>query len=205
MSLKILDLDLNGLLQLQPTEITRLISPDEFIHIAKLLGAFWSYDYKAAREEYRVGMHALLKSGLHSDGFFVSKILLELWNIRNIIATQMVMRLRETKIKPTHIVGVPDGATKLCEEIVSLTGLQTISLKKIAGSICVTAPIESRISLLIVEDFCTRGTGFLETVKVIRVISFFIAVKKVAVKIRVVFDHVNFNVLPDYGVRNTVI
>ena len=37
--------------------------------MAAMLGAFWSYDYEALKAG-KPGMHALLKSGLHSEGLF---------------------------------------------------------------------------------------------------------------------------------------
>lgn len=43
------------ILELTLEPFNRLLTPDELIHIATILGAFWSYDYEAAKQG-RVGM-----------------------------------------------------------------------------------------------------------------------------------------------------
>lgn len=152
------------LLKLKPEDVTRLLTAEEILHIAKVLGAFWMYDYKAKK----VGMHALLKSGQHSDGFFVSRILLSFENIRMIISNQMVMKIREAKIPtPDWVVGVPNGATELGQDIALILGTKCAKMKKIDGKIVFLTELKPEDSILIVEDFCTRGTGFAEAVRVV--------------------------------------
>lgn len=153
-----------NLLALSPLDVSRSLTPEEVVHIATVLGAFWTYDYNAA-EEGRVGMHALLKSGRHSDGFFVSRILLEPENIRLIISHQIAIRLLEAHIpRPDYVAGVPDGATKLGEDIALMLATQKAIMKKVKGHISLKTPIPSGKIVLLVEDFCTRGTGFKEAV-----------------------------------------
>lgn len=132
--------------------------------MARTLGAFWVYDYKAL-EQGKPGMHALLKSGLHSDGFLVSKILLGSENILRIMANQITMRYRDTgESLPDWVAGVPDGATALGKAVADALGVRNAEIVKVDGRISLITPIRPAQELLLVEDFCTRGTGFTETV-----------------------------------------
>jgi orotate phosphoribosyltransferase len=169
----ILQMNTAELLALPPHEVTELIRPEEFIHIAKELCAYWQYDYEAA-EQGRVGMHALLKSGRHSDGFFVSKILLEPWNICYLMAYQIAERLRAYGIKGAdYVTGIPDGASKLGEVVAWLMRAKNAELRKLPdGSIepkfrFGPSP-DSDESIILIEDFCTRGTGFIEAFSAVK-------------------------------------
>lgn len=167
----ILEMGRYELLCLKKEDINRFLTPEEVVHMATALGAFWTYDYKAA-EQGRVGRHALLKSELHSDGFFVSKILLAPENIRLIIAAQMATKIREVlqgQNMPGCIGGVPDGATKLGEGIGAILGVEILKMEKVDGRISLVSTVSPEKSILLVEDFCTRGTGLNETVRLIRV------------------------------------
>lgn len=162
--LKIMGMSKEELLNLVPHNINWLMTKEEILYIAKTLGSFWEYNYQAAKEG-RVGKHALLKSGLHSDGFFVSRILLEPQNIRTIIANQLVLRFNQLEIpKPDWVAGIPEGATKLGQDVASLMGVKNAEMKKEDGRIAMISSIAPGETLLLVEDFCTRGTGFTEAV-----------------------------------------
>ncbi len=162
----ILGLDRAGLLALEPKSVDRRLHSDEVIHMARTLGAFWSYRYDRTPEQ--LGLHALLKSGLHSDGFFVSRILLAPENIRAIMAEQMVKRLSSAEIgPPTHVAGIPDGATLLGEAVAAFLGRPLIKLEKEDGKIVLQSEVPPDAYLLLVEDFCTRGTGFAEAVEAV--------------------------------------
>lgn len=169
--MNILKMGKEELLSLDQNKINCSLFPNEVVHIAKVLGAFWTYDYESA-EDGRVGMHALLKSGLHSDGFFISRILLAPENIRWIISTQMSMRIREVlpmrADTPAWIVGVPDGATRIGEDISRILGSRNADMRKTDGRISLVTQIGPDESILLVEDFCTRGTGFTEAVGVVK-------------------------------------
>lgn len=165
----ILGLDRDGILSLAPASVSTRLTPVEFIHIATRLGAYWQYNYEAAGEG-RVGQHALLKSGLHSDGFFVSKILLEPPNIRYLMAQQMISCLRMAEIgMPTHVAGIPKGATLLGEAVAELLGIPHIKLAKSEadGAIRLVEHVPDHAQLLLPEDFCTRATGFGESVQAV--------------------------------------
>ncbi len=161
-------MDAEQLRTLDPNKVPpRALTADEVVHMATVLGAWWRYDYEAA-ENGRVGLHAELKSGLHSDGFFASKILLEPDNICKIIANQIVMRLIEILPDdvPDYVAGIPKGATKLGEMISETIGAKLAKMEKdeASGRINLVTEIPDRATLLLVEDFCTRGTGFKEAV-----------------------------------------
>ena len=167
--LKIIGMAKDELLGLHPDSLKRpgsirLLTEEEVVYTAETLGAFWKYDYEAAKLG-RVGMHAILKSELHSDGFFVSRILLQYPNIRIIMADQQVMRFKELGTpNPDWVAGIPDGATELGKEVAELLGVKSAEMKKDGGRIALVSYVVAGETLLLVEDFCTRGTGFTEAV-----------------------------------------
>jgi len=143
----------------------RLLSGEEVVYIARILGAFWTYDYEALRRG-RPGLHAELKSELHSDGFLVSKIMLALANIKVIIAGQMGLKFKQLGLpKPDWVAGIPDGAKDLGRLVASLFGAKEAEIKKQEGRIVLVSDIPAGQTLLLIEDFCTKGTGFKETVR----------------------------------------
>ncbi len=161
---KIIGMSLKELLKITPDSINWKLTKEEFIYIAKALGAFWQYSYEVAKKG-KAGFHALLKSGLHSDGFFYSKLLLEPANIRQIMARQLVILFNKLGIaKPDWIVGIPDGATELGKEVAALLGIRHAEMKKIDGRIVLESSIAADETILLIEDFCTRGTGLTEAV-----------------------------------------
>ena len=155
------------LLALRPASVTWPLSMGEVMHMASILGAFWAYDYDAARAN-KFGLHAELKSGLHSDGFFVSKILLESENIRRIMAQQMVRRIHQAiGVSPDYVAGIPDGATNLGKEVANILGVPEACMEKRDGKITLTTNV-GRGLVLLVEDICTRGTALVEAATHIR-------------------------------------
>jgi len=109
----ILSMQQADLLVLPSKFVNRPLRTEEVIHIAKTLDAFWSYDYEAAAQG-KVGAHALLKSGRHSDGLFVSRIMLGHKNILKIMAQQLALKFEDTEVlEPEYVAGIPDGATRL--------------------------------------------------------------------------------------------
>lgn len=154
------------LIALDPKDAQFFINDEGFVHIASELGSFWKFDYEAA-EQGRVGYHALLKSLLHSDGFFVSRILLQYLNILALIAWQMVYRYGYFGLPtPKWVAGIPDGATVLGEKVAELLGARYAKMEKDgSGKIRLITQLPPFSTLLLVEDFCTQGTGFKEAVK----------------------------------------
>ena len=167
--LKIIGMTKEELLGLHPDSLKRpgsiqLLTEEEVIYIAETLGAHWKYNYEAAKLG-KPGLHAELKSLLHSDGFFVSAILLESPNIRTITADQLVLRFNQLGIpKPDWVAGIPKGATKLGEDVAQIMGVKNAKMQKETERIELTTSIGPGESLLLIEDFCTRGTGFKEAV-----------------------------------------
>ena len=167
--LKIVGMDKDQLLGLHPDSLMRpgniqLLSEEEVIYIAETLGTFWAYDYEAAKKG-KVGMHAILKSEWHSDGFFISRILLELLNIRTIMADQQVLRFNQLGIpKPNWVAGIPDGASQLGQEVAKIMDVKNAEMRKEDGRIVMVSTIAPDETLLLDEDFCTKGTGFKEAV-----------------------------------------
>ena len=137
--LKIIGMPKDALLGLCPDSLKRpgsiqLLTEEEVVYIAETLGAFWKYDYEAAKCG-KVGLHAELKSLLHSDGFFISRILLEQPNIRTIMADQQVMRFNQLGIpRPDWVAGIPDGATELGKDLARISLSPRLSPWSITGS-----------------------------------------------------------------------
>jgi len=164
----IIEMNRVELLELKSGDVKRFLPPAEILHMALTLGASWSYDYEALKAG-KPGMHALLKSGLHSEGFFDSKILLQPVNILNIMARQIVMRLLEVNVpRPDYVAGIPNGATRLGLTIANMLGAWPAEMEKRDGRIRMLTSFEPMSSLLFIEDFCSRCTGFTEAVLEVR-------------------------------------
>jgi len=155
------------LVNLKPHEVFWVLIGDEILYIFKTLNGFWAYDYEAAKTG-RVGLHAKLKSERCSDGFFYSKVVLQHPNLRRIIAKTLVGNFKRTGLSiPDFVAGIPDGASELGQDVAYYMGVPVLELKKENGKIIVAGDIEPRCKLLLVEDFCTKGTGFKEAEEVI--------------------------------------
>jgi orotate phosphoribosyltransferase len=157
---------------LEASDVDWLITPDELLYTAGVFEAFWQYNGDAAKEG-RKGLHAELKSGLHSDGFFAAKILLSFGNMMNIMAHQLVGRLtREPAFHlPGIIFGVPTSATLLAQEVGRILQVPVGMMEKRGEEgMVVRSPVREFSSnpVLVVEDLCTRGTGFGMAVEAIR-------------------------------------
>jgi orotate phosphoribosyltransferase len=164
----ILEMNREDLLNLDPHYVIQRLKPEEAIHIATTLGGFWTYNYEAA-ENGIAGLHAELKSGLHSDGFLVSRIFLAPQNIRLLFATQIAMVLQDSRMQiPDYIAGIPTGATELGELVRGIIQARSAVLEKVDGRIVLKTPINPKSTVALVEDFITRGTGFRETVRDIK-------------------------------------
>src|SRR5579872_2217429 len=160
----ILELSREEILALDPNDIFWTLDSKEVIHIAKTLGSFWNYDYDVARRG-KVGLHAELKSGLHSDGFFISRILLAPKNVRLIMAEHIVTCLRRKRGPAVdYVAGIPDGATTLGKEVARILGVHEAVMEKKDGKISLLTNVGEG-QIIFVEDFCTEGTGIKEAVE----------------------------------------
>lgn len=167
--LNILNMDKKQLLEVEPRYINKRLAATEILHVFRTLGGFWNYDYEAAYNR-RAGYHALLKSGKHSDGFLNSHTVLQHDNWCMILAQQMVWMWESLKLNtPTQIVGVPTGATKLGLNMAFLMGTRGVKMEKERGKIqTLGKSIYPSVSTLLVEDFCTNGTGFTEAISLLK-------------------------------------
>lgn len=161
----IMNMDKEGILSLSPEDITRTLKGKEILHIFEQLGGLWRYNRKAAKEERKPGYHALLKSGYHSDGFLNSKEVLKHENICYLLAKQLFQDWKELDLPlPSKVAGIPTGATPLGEHLASLLGAEVLPMDKIEGKIKIKGDLNPMETLLLIEDFCTKGTGFKEAV-----------------------------------------
>lgn len=166
--LNILRMSAEDLLQIKPSDVVRVLTAEEILHIFAQLGGFWSYDREAAKQGHS-GLHALLKSGRHSDGFVNSRVVLPNDNICRVMARQLVYHWRRQKLpKPDWVIGIPDGATRLGEHVGKMLGVKIAKMEKVDGKIQLVTEIGSGEKILLVEDFCTRATGFKEAVASIK-------------------------------------
>lgn len=167
MEMEIIGLTKKMIVNLNPESLeNQLLSKEEIVYIAKTLDSYWEYNYEVARQG-KVGYHARLKSGRDSDGFFVSKILLQYPNILAIMANQLVLwfyGLTEFN-KPDWAGGIPDGATELGKEVAKIMCVKNLEMKKENGRITLVSFVNADERVLLIEDFCTRGTGFKEAVR----------------------------------------
>jgi orotate phosphoribosyltransferase len=165
----ILGMKRDELLALDPEAVNRILTKEEILHIFSELGGFWGYDYEAGRNG-RPGFHALLKSRRHSDGFINSKVVLCHGNIRKIFAKQVALKFSELGLpRPHFVAGIPEGATELGKDVAEMLGSEAAEMEKIVEGdkkvIKMRTNIKPEQQLLLVEDFCTRGTGFTEAVR----------------------------------------
>lgn len=163
--LDILNMDKKDLLALWPADVTRRLEKEEILHIFSLLDGLWQYDYAAAQKG-RSGCHAELKSERHSDGFLNSREVLRYYNICRLMARQIFWKWLSLDLPlPSRIAGIPKGATALGEHLAHLMRVKTADLEKVDGKIKLTEDLKPNEELLLVEDFITAGTGFVEARK----------------------------------------
>ncbi|GEM_PF-6508795 len=84
------------------------------------------------------------------------------------MAWQMINAFdRMASLRPNKICGIPDGATLLAKDIIKLMYLPEsaeVKMEKVGGKITLLSGVEPGDKVLMIEDFCTRGTGFIEAV-----------------------------------------
>lgn len=163
----ILGLTRSDLLALDPKEVTWIMTGAEIRYLAMVMEAFWQYDYKKAK----LGCHVILKSGLHSNGFFAAKFILEHPNLCQILAGQIcVAYLKGNRMKPDWAAGVPDSATNLAKDCAEIMGRRhAIMEKSDDDSMLLTTSIPEGETILVFEDVCSTGKGFGQAISAIRV------------------------------------
>lgn len=161
----ILALNKKQLLELDHSEIHGIINAEEVKHIFKTFDGLWLYDYDALYQG-RPGLHAELRSGRCSDGFLNAHQVLSYPEIRKIFAHQIVRKFLRTRLpRPDFIVGIPTGATKLGEDVAEMLNCNFAEMiKNDQGKLQLLTPMPPEAKVLIVEDFCSMATGFIEAV-----------------------------------------
>ena len=146
-------------LKLDPEEICWQLSKEEILHLFRVFGAYWSYDFRAA-DEGRVGCHAELSNDLCSSGFFYSKPVLDYDNLCQLLAKQLVMKYRSLRGLPaSRVLGIPHGATKLGVEVARELALPHGVLKKTGSGFALESEVSPGETLLFVEDFLRGATN----------------------------------------------
>jgi len=86
--------------------------------------------------------------------------------MRVIMADQIALRFKQLgTAKPDWVVGIPDGATELGKEVARALDAKSAEMKKEEGKMVLVSSIGADETLLLIEDFCTQGTGFKEAVR----------------------------------------
>src|SRR3989344_5514254 len=162
----IMGLSKKDLASLDPQCFARKLVGEEIIYLAKAFDACWEYDYRAAANG-KIGRHAILKCGSHSDIFFNSKIFLANDDIREIIARQLVSQYYSGLLaeRPDWVLGIPDGAKDLGKDVARILKSRPAVMTKENGQMKLESRIGAYESMLMVEDLCTRGTGLKEAVR----------------------------------------
>jgi len=160
----ILKMNKNEILSIFPGEISKVLKTKEIIHIAKVLGAFWSYDYDAAEHGF-CEKHFLFGSNIHTDGFFMLQELLKYPNIRMIMAEQLLFNFDSLGIDdPDWVAGISDDSIELAKDLALLFRSKFARMEKIKGRISLQTVIPPGERILLVEALCTRGINFFEAV-----------------------------------------
>jgi len=166
---KIMGKSKDELLRLDPDCIKSRLKGFEILYLYKIFDGYWKCP-DGEIPKY----HAQLKSGVCSDSFLNSKVILKHENIRKIIAKQLMYKYLNVKRaqhtldwgKPTHIGGIPNGAKELGDNVADIwNDVEKADLVKQKGIIKMNSILGDSDKLLLVEDVFTKGTASLEAIK----------------------------------------
>ncbi len=140
-----------------------------FLERARDIGALWTYDYAAAGKG-KLGQHALLTSGEHSNGYFSTAALLGEKDVRHHIVSTMVDTIKGFKQEATDyiIAGVPTGATELAQTVAQRIHAPTLTLQKEGRRIYLERTVPKEKIVLLIEDVVTAGASMKNTAEAIR-------------------------------------
>ncbi len=174
--INILAMDIDGLRDLNPDDVDWVLSEEEILHMVDMTDNYVSLPpapplgTSGPVPKY----HIKLKSLLCSNGFINFKVLLkEHPNLRKIYAKQITHKLeimfKEGYERPDWIVGIPEAATELGEDVANLLGIKYLRLKKENKQIILDEEqaklLKPGDTVLMIEDICTKGTGVTETIR----------------------------------------
>ena len=162
--MNIIGLTKEQILGLNPCDIRISLQPEDILYIAEILGAHLKVNPQAK-------YHPKLKSGMHAGEFWNSGAFLQYKNIRTIIAYQVACKFNREwgrAMGPDSIAGIPRGATKLGKDMAKILEIRHVSMIKEDGHIKMESSINTTEIIVLVDDICTEGTAFKETVKEIK-------------------------------------
>jgi hypothetical protein len=158
--------DRKQLLKITADDVEWPLTDPEVVHLFSAFEAYWCHNYEAA-ELGRLGFHAILPSGFHGDGFFLSEPVLKHPNLRRLMASQLAMKYKSLcRMRPTRVIGVPNGATGLGIELAAEMEVDFGELVKTGDSFALKNPLRRGEILLLAEDFCHGATNLEEGMKV---------------------------------------
>ncbi len=142
------------------------MSKEDFIDIADTCGAYWMHSGDLAEP------HAMLMTGLCSNGYLNMMKVLQYPNLSQILARQIINTL-PTDIdlgRVDWILGSAYTATGLSKDIANLLGKQWVPLQKnsYGKQICGHAYFTQEETILHVEDVFTTGKSLLSVREAIR-------------------------------------
>ena len=150
------------ILSILPGDIDRILSAEEIIRMAAILGSFWSYDYAAVKSGLSE-KHFKLKSGLHSDGFFIPRSFFKYPIIKIIMAEQLVLHFDQLDIsEPDWVINASNEATDLAKEFASLLHVKFARMEKNGGEAALANVIPSGDSVLFLDTLYESERNFCE-------------------------------------------
>jgi orotate phosphoribosyltransferase len=124
------------------------------------LRALWIHDGNPKRP------HALLTSGLHSNGFFNSSFIIRNPKLLAKVCWEMCQHVRYTETTvPDMVVGSAMGAVTIAYEIARLMELEAGFTENVEGEMLLKRfPIRENSNVLVVEDVLTSGSTTIKTI-----------------------------------------
>ncbi len=148
-------------------------------------GGLWKHDGKPARP------HALLTSGLHSDGFVNGSLLIQFPQLLNKIVRDWAETTTSNGDAPDWVCGSAFGAITIAYEMASQLGCRAAFTEPVDGALTLKRfPIREGDRVIVVEDVVTTGGSTLRTIEALEA-----AGAKVAPEIYILVDRSDGTVL----------
>jgi orotate phosphoribosyltransferase len=123
-------------------------------------GGLWKHDGNAARP------HALLTSGLHSDGFVNGSLLIQFPQLLNKIVRDWSETIAGNGGAPDWVCGSAFGAITIAYEMASQLGSRAAFTEPVDGALTLKRfPIKEGDRVIVVEDVVTTGGSTLRTIE----------------------------------------
>lgn len=122
-------------------------------------GGLWKHDGNAARP------HALLTSGLHSDGFVNGSLLIQYPQLLNKIVRDWAETILNNGDAPDWVCGSAFGAITIAYEMASQLGCRAAFTEPVDGTLTLKRfPIAEGDKVIVVEDVVTTGGSTQRTI-----------------------------------------